>query len=348
MKNVLLIIIDCLRYDYVTKGRMGYLHAWGEENTMFHNHWSTSHCTDPAITHMLSGKHPDELRLYSMMYNKKDYSIPESVEMLSQVARPFGFETCFITNLGRWYKRGVDHFVDCRGWNTGGIFGEANEQTKKLRRPWFMVVHDDSMHAPYAGGSYAAAAARVDANVATLINRTQHNTHIIVTSDHGEGLGQAGPDGREVKQHGYGLWPFLTHIPFVTNFPIWEAWPDISDHQTTYSLLSAMLCELQPTGLGLVNRKSVFQAGATPKCFHRGVVFHDGRQFVRATRDGQHEHYYIPEKEWEWTPDRKWITMSMVTAAMTEHCRSHGIDYGESLDDEEAVIERLKGLGYWE
>ena len=140
MKNVLLIIVDCLRYDYVTEERMPLLTKWGKEHIWFANHWSTSHCTDPAITHMLSGRHPDSLRLYSMMYEHRDYSIPEGVEMLPQTAKKHGYQTAFITNIGRWYKRGVDHFIDCRLWSGQKIFIPVHgDRQPRTRQGWTLL-----------------------------------------------------------------------------------------------------------------------------------------------------------------------------------------------------------------
>ena len=113
--NVVLVIVDCLRLDRAET--MDFLSTSQKFNTAGHwfdNHWATSHCTDPCVTHMLTGKHPDELRLYSMMFNRKEYTIPE-VGSIFNLANRENYTTGFITNLQRWYARmGADHFMDIR------------------------------------------------------------------------------------------------------------------------------------------------------------------------------------------------------------------------------------------
>lgn len=349
MKNVLLIIVDCLRYDYLTEERMPMLTRWGKENVWFANHWSTSHCTDPAITHMLSGRHPDSLRLYSMMFEHRDYSIPEGVEMLPQVAKARGYHTAFITNIGRWYKRGVDQFIDCRLWPGKKIFGVAKSMIRMmtspppLATPWFLIVHTDDMHRNYTGGSYKAAARAVDCYIDDLLHVVDATkTDIYITADHGEGLGEKG-----IQQHGFGLWPFLTHVPFLSNAGMydisdWHSSPvvyhGLTDPGTLYFNMLWSITGQPPMLLG---KEYVFQAGDTPPNIrHRGVVYKDGLQFVRETRGGKpHMWYRLPESPYWEKRDPEGL--------LREHCAGHGIDYDtEEMDS--TVEDRLRGLGYFD
>lgn len=345
--NVLLCIIDCLRLDRVWPGYMPQLYAWGKQHIWYTNHWASSHCTDPSITHMLSGKHPDELRLYSMMYDRPSYSIPADVEMLPQFAKKHGYHTAFVTNLGRWYNRGVDTYINSRGWPGKRIFDEGTKLVKGMTEPWLIIVHTDDMHTWYTGGSYDAAARSVDTNVMRLISSCKEDTAIVVTSDHGEGLGETMPDGSQLIQHGHGLWPVLTHLPLLTNRFPWEApcldralplFPTVlvgneAIHRLIKCIVSAEYSE-RPLG------NYVFQAGAIPEVFHRGVVDVKGRQFIRATyKDGHHERTFLGD----FTEHEKF----QIERALSDHCAIHGIEYGR-IEDEEAIIERLEGLGYWE
>lgn len=336
-KSILLCIIDCLRFDRVCKEKMPFLTGFAKRNTFFTNYWSSSHCTDPSITHMLTGKHPDELRLYSMMYGSK-WDLPKDVEMISQTALRSGYHTGFITNLGRWYRRGVESFVDCRGWPGKRIFQCAKEQVVATKKPWLLIVHTDDMHTRYTGGSYDAAARAVDNYLRDLFTVVDmENTVVIVTSDHGEGLGQAGPDGKAIDQHGYGLWDFLTHVPLITNFG--EGTQFLVDNQSIYDALYQVV-QGGSENLYIVHRDYVFQAGATPKVFHRGVVMVDQTQFIRETMQNKFRYYCVGKLT---DSDKRHMEK-----ALQRHCKSHDIKYRMVTDEEFSVFKRLKGLGYWE
>jgi len=339
-KNILLCIIDCLRYDYAEDPeKMPFLASWG---THFHNHFSTSHCTDPAVSHLLFGKHPDELKLYSMMYGDKAYNIDPDVQPIMRFARDNDYWTSIITNLGRWYHRGVLMPYNSRGWSSEQIFKKAYETIHHFADAWLMVVHTDAMHTVYEGGSYDAAAAITDECIEQLVKTcVGANTLCIITSDHGEGLGQAGPDGVPIEQHGYGLWDFITHVPFITNAELVQADPKwVTDPGRIYDLMRDAV--LGMNGLHFEPGHEVYQAGATPKVFHRGVV--DGnRHFIRATTKDGHEYHRVGYYDHE-TDDEVWVAMEL---SLAEHCASHSIEYGEMDFYEQEIVERLKGLGYW-
>jgi len=334
MINVLLIIVDCLRYDHVTKELMPHLYKWGKEHAWFSNYWSTSHCTDPAITHMLSGKHPDELGLYSMMYEHKDYSIPEDVQMLPQIAKENGYETAFITNIGRWYKRGVDNFVDCRRWPGKQIFAEGVAQILSMEEPWLAIVHTDDCHTNYTGGSYDAACSAVDKYIHQLLSVVPEETYILITSDHGEGLGERG-----IRQHGFGLWDFLTHVPLLCN-----AWHEteinnLADPSTIYTTIKGAVTNGH---IYYEWPRHVFQAGDTPPNIrHRGVVRPDGAQFIVETKGALRNVYKVVGRNSPTIPD--FLKMEL---ALAQHLAKYGIEYDVDEQDEE-VLERLMGLGYF-
>ena len=340
--NIILVIVDALRYDYAWK--MPFLRQLGQElpgGYWFENHWATSHCTDPCVTHMITGKHPDELRLYSMMFDDKSFTIPR-VPTFFGTANDNGYHTAFITNVQRWYDRDVTEFIDSRGKGVKFPWDQANRLVREASRPWLVVLHTDDCHTQYTGGTYAEACGFTDRSLKRLYGNLPRNTVMMVTSDHGEGLGQAGPDGKPIEQHGYGLWDFLTHIPLVMNVSRTKEkllWNGLSDHGSVFSIID----EFCKTGTfyryspGRYFRSLVFQAGATTDVFHRGVVDEFGRQFIRAIYPGnKYQTYCLPEGD--------------VTAALEvdlkNHCEKHGIKYGE-ISEEAALIERLEGLGYW-
>jgi arylsulfatase A-like enzyme len=276
-----------------------------------------------------------------MMFEHKDYSIPEGIEMLPQTAQQRGYQTAFITNVGRWYQRGVDHFIDCRRWAGKKIFGVAKNMIKMMMYPWFLIVHTDDMHRNYTGGSYQAAARAVDCYIDDLLRAVEGpTTDVYITSDHGEGLGEKG-----IKQHGYGLWPFLTHVPLLSNAgihdspsPVPGVHHGLTDPGSLYDLMRWSITNVPPP---LIGRQYVFQVGDTPPNLrHRGVVYRDKLQFVRATRGGEVVGWSrLPESP-KWA-DRKPEDL------LRDHCRAYDINY-DTEEVDSTVEERLRGLGYFD
>ena len=337
---ICLCIIDALRYDYALK--MPFLRQLGQElpgGYWFENHWSSSHCTDPCVTHIITGKHPDELGLYSMMFDDKSYTIPD-IPTFFETANDNGYHTAFITNLQRWYSRGVTEFVDSRFKGIEYPWEEAGRIVENSEKPFLLVLHTDDCHTQYTHGSYASACGFTDRKLKELYGLCPKNTVFIVTADHGEGLGEAGPDGRKIEQHGYGLWDFLTHIPLVMNVSRTSekiSWKLPTSHGSLFSMINDFCCRgsFNRYSPGKYFRSLVFQAGATPDVFHRGVVDEFGRQFIVEMISGNK--YCLPEGD----------MTAVLELDLKKHCEEYGIEYGE-IGMEAALVERLKGLGYWE
>ena len=342
--NVLFCVVDCLRKDYVVPKHMAWLSRFGQNHISFENYWGSSHCTDPSITHMLSGKHPDELGLYSMMFEDKSYSIPKDTTLLMHRAKAEGYTVAAVANCQRWYLWGSDYPKDTRDLPRGEDYRIATELAASLPEPWFIFFHSFDMHTYYADGSYAAAAKYTDCRLELVARAAAaKDAAIFIIADHGEGLGESGPDGRVIEQHGYGLWDFLTHLPLLMKLP--SSWPHrwkkevsaLAGHDQLHEMILDCFRGRIPT---LRVPEYIFQAGATPDVFHRGVVTSDRRQFVRATYPGSvHKKFWIGEFD---ATERYEIE-----AAVAAHCTEHGRNYGEVKGDE-IVLDRLKGLGYFE
>lgn len=346
--NVLLIVVDCLRYDYVTREHMPFLTRFGAQNNFAKNFWAASHCTDPSMTYLLSGKHPDDLGLYTMLFEHKNYSIPKDVEMLAQTAKKNGFYTASITNIGRWYQRGVDHFVDCRGWNGARIFGYAGKVVRQISeiptKPYFLMVHTDDMHTNYTGGTYETAAGYVDEYIRTLLGFVDmETTNIYITADHGEGLGQNG-----IVQHGHGLFDFLTHVPLVYRLSSGERDdPDflsrsLMDHGSLYWQMRRDITGQLWQDPTTMLKDYVFQVGDTPpNRRHRAILSYLGTHLIHEYVDGEFTRdwtfYYRTESEA--------TNMDVLFGVWRVYAQKHGFELHH--EDMSAVEERLKGLGYF-
>lgn len=346
--NILLIIIDCLRLDRVSQVHMPYLHSIGQGNHLLTNYWSTSHCTDPSITSLLTGKWPDELRLYSMMYEEQ-WDLPQDIEMLPELAQRYGYKTGMISNLVRWYKRGVDFYVDNRNWHGAETFNRAVFMLRKeLVEPWFMIVHDDSCHSHYRGGSYDAACREVDEDIWRLYNIAKNeNTIIIVTSDHGEGLGERG-----IVMHGFGLWPFLTRIPLIIKTPESVQLLSYSDMVTqpvqVYGMLKSFIEKPEIKERFLITCNYAHMIGRTPDFWDRGVT--DGKNMVlkrQNVHNGKTEYTHYDVNTDRVIATNRLPVFDMWNAARL-HAANFGIDADHDILDDDILEERLRNLGYFE
>lgn len=358
--NILLVVIDCLRYDRVVPGRMPFLYEFGQQNTVFENFWSVSHSTDPVMTALLSGKWPDELRLYAMLYEYPDYSIPTDVEMLAQTAKKHGYSTGMITNVGRWYQRGVDRFVDNRGWHGANTFSHAVQMITSMQQPWFITVHDDSCHTNYRGGNYDVACGEVDTDLKHMLGFILHdkifrdNTFIIVTADHGEGLGERG-----IAQHGYGLWPFLTHVPLVIYQPRTpkqiSGIDRLCQHVNLYGFMKNIVETVEVTWPpGMIVSDYAHMVGRVPRFWHRGVT--DGETLLIKEQAVDEDDNSLGNTFTKIDlKTGKETTFAMAGAgnglwnAARDHAARFGIDADDGrLADDDILEQRLKALGYFE
>ena len=224
MFSIVLLIIDCLRYDRFNSELFGGFRDRIKETAIsFNNAWSVSHCTDPAVTSLLSGKWPDEIGLYSMMFEIPEYTIPTGFPLLAETAKEHGYKTTLYTNAGegRWYERGNDVFVNTRPMEHAAAWDMLVSQLESTTtEPHLTVFHDASCHTDYRGGDYDTACSLVNDDLLRVIDAIDKSveyqkdtTIVIVMADHGEGLGERG-----VPQHGV-MWPQVTHIPLLIHMP---------------------------------------------------------------------------------------------------------------------------------
>lgn len=346
MKNILLVVVDCMRQDYAySRDKMPAFYEWLRDKFIFKNHWATSHCTDPCMTHMLTGKHPDELGLYSMMYEDKNYDIPTTVDMLSYAAARCGFTVGMLTNLGRWYQRGVGQYVDTSGWNGHDIVLEAGRLMQTMQQPWFITVHLADMHKPYKDGSYMDAAKYESAMLKSLLETAPlyGDVNMLVTADHGEALGE-----HDIVGHGYGLWDCITHIPMVIADGERRGSTNLLTDSGTVNLFLRQWMMGEKVQVPR-NKTYVYQVGFTtmkdePRgALHFGVVYKDKSQYILQVTGDQQLTFCVPNVD---------AVIGKEPDALEVIKKEHRA-YGHSIDDlkdslPDEVMERLTGLGYFD
>jgi choline-sulfatase len=245
--NVLLITIDTLRADrigiYGAKDvetpnidRLAHEGAWASHSTVH------VPLTRPSHTSIFTGRYPAE---HGIRDNVAPALAPD-VPLMAEYFQRAGFATAaFVSSvvltrqsgLARGFETYSDAFEigddDARFLNTiqkrGDVAtGEASAWLKEHQK-FFAWVHLYDPHDPYEPpGRYAVAYADrpydgevawsdelVGRLIATLRDSGRlDNTLVVVTSDHGEGLGEHGED-----VHGYFVYESTLHVPLVFRGP---------------------------------------------------------------------------------------------------------------------------------
>jgi arylsulfatase A-like enzyme/Tfp pilus assembly protein PilF len=239
-QNVLLITVDTLRADALASyggtartPNLDALAAAGIRFTFAHAH---AVVTLPSHTSIMTGRHPFE----HGVRDNAGFRLADSAETLAEAARASGFATGAFVGafpLDRQFglAQGFDVYDDLGGRETAGAefaFAErpagdvvraARAWVEQQRQPWVAWVHLFDPHAKYAppppfdreyaANPYAGEVAYVDHALGPLIDaarRTSRLTTIIVTADHGEGLGDHGE-----ATHGVFAYESTLRVPLI-------------------------------------------------------------------------------------------------------------------------------------
>jgi len=236
--NVLLITIDTLRADAVgpQAGATPALDALASSGIVFTQATSVSPLTLPSHASMLTGVRPGRHGLTVNGVAVSQLPGPTLAEVLSEA----GYNTAaFVSSAMLDHRHGLD-----RGFNVyddelfvpGGP-GRPHERRGDMtidrslewladhadqEQPWFAWVHLYDPHAPYQAPqgrtdppreAYLDEVAFADAQVGRLLEAVEQRGEdvlIMVTSDHGEGLGEHGE-----QTHGLLLYESTMHVPLI-------------------------------------------------------------------------------------------------------------------------------------
>jgi len=174
--NVLLIVIDTLRADYLApygapEEIAPNLNRWATESVVFTKHYATSSWTRPGFATILTGLYPSEAGIYEEKFDR----LPEEIETLPERMSGAGYSTFAINsnpNIDPYFgfDQGFQSFQEAgvrfmwMGEGTEaeneqiaepfvpaeGITESALLQLQKQQEPWFgMLVYIDP-HMPYA------------------------------------------------------------------------------------------------------------------------------------------------------------------------------------------------------
>jgi arylsulfatase A-like enzyme len=248
LPDVLLISIDTLRADRLgcygyERAETPFIDGLADEGVLFETTYTTAPITLPAHASMLTGLTPPR----HGVRDNGSFRLPESIETVAEVLRDNGYRTgAFIGGVPLERARGLDRGFDVyddemparalggmeqatRAERTAEeVFDAAADwlATIAADRPAFAFVHLYDPHSPYVQpvpGStrlgYDGEIAYVDRMLGRFLERLDAGTRsrprvTIVTSDHGEGLGEHDEDTHCVFAYDSTL-----HVPWIIHWP---------------------------------------------------------------------------------------------------------------------------------
>ncbi len=263
-ENILLISIDTLRADRLScygydKNRTPSIDRWAEEGVVFDHAYTEYPLTIPAHYTMLTG-------IYPCSHGAKEnvgYRLESERETLAETLGKEGFTTggfigAYVLASEFGINQGFDVFDEEFATSVEGVSSATQvqrpaEQVTERFLAWlrdhkedqfFAFVHYYDPHTPRPYG-YDREVSNVDRNIGKIDRFLRDNgllekTHIFLTSDHGEGLGDHGESG-----HGFFLYDSTTRIPLIFR-------PAVGYEVSAKRVIAAVsLADLMPTILRL-------------------------------------------------------------------------------------------------
>lgn len=118
-RNIVLVVIDALRYDRVGASVGGrsltpHIDALAERGTVFNRAYACSNATDPSITSINTGRYPREtVYHHGPFVTDLEQRRVEEVPVLPELLNENGLTTIASGRpLGRWHSRGFDRYPD--------------------------------------------------------------------------------------------------------------------------------------------------------------------------------------------------------------------------------------------
>lgn len=244
--NVLLVTIDTLRADavgaYATSGATPWIDRLAAAGVRFDEARAHNVVTLPSHANILSGRLPPD----HGVRDNAGFRFPAARDTMATLLKARGYRTgAFVSafplesrfGLGRGFDVYDDRFADAAPRPAFAVQERAGTETVKIARQWidaagdrrwFCWVHLYEPHFPYEAApsraqrsqdAYAAEVAAADAALAPLLApilqaRDAGRTLVVLTSDHGEALGDHGE-----ATHGVFAYEAVLKVPLVIYQP---------------------------------------------------------------------------------------------------------------------------------
>ncbi len=217
-RNILLISIDTVRSDmlsvYGGEVVMPSLVKFADRSVVFENTFSSGNVTRRALPSLATGLHPKRIagrkKGWGFRFDPRHISIAERLRATGYSTAGFICCRSFIGEKAPGLEKGMDHLVvDKQGSELAKQFVAWLREKKKDTKPWHAWIHVIEPHNwKRSAGSqrdqitteYQRLLAVTDSILGTILDGITDeadwdNTVVVIVSDHGEELGEAGHYG---------------------------------------------------------------------------------------------------------------------------------------------------------
>jgi tetratricopeptide (TPR) repeat protein len=272
--NIVLVTIDTLRADHLGCYGAGpdatpNLDQLAREGARFDQAASLIPLTRPAHASLFTGLYPPEHGVRDNLPARLDSAVPTLTRQLGDAGyHTAAFVGSFLIGRGSGLEAGFDIFSDGSPADRIGATAErrASEVVDEAIRflpsadsPFFLWVHVFDPHAPYEppepfSADYAGEIAYADREIGRLLEALDpRSTVVVVTADHGEGLGDHGEE-----EHGVFVYEEALRVPLLIRYPghidagsVWKEPISLVDVAPTLLALAGIGSErplFEPTG----------------------------------------------------------------------------------------------------
>ena len=394
--NVVVITIDTLRADHL--GCYGYkqIHTpntdgLAADGIRFENAFTAVPITLPSHTVIFTGTYPMLNGMHDFSGNRLGPEPPTLAEVLKQHGYRTGAVVAAAVLDSRFgLNRGFDFYYDHFDFNRlqesnldemerpGNIVADETLEwlANNYQKPFFLWMHLYDPHYPYNPPApysdeyklhpYDGEIAFADEQVGRLLQflkqaKLYDNTLIVLSGDHGEGLGEHGE-----KTHGFFIYNSTLHVPLLVHLPHGPKGKQVEDPVSTADIMPTVLQVLNLPVPSQVQGQSVLPAieGASAQQAQSLYAetflprLHFNWSELRGVEVGKYHFIEAPKPELYDTSkdpgelnnlysDKKAVSEEM-RAKLAGIIRQYtaGKELAEKTGLDPALMERLKSLGY--
>lgn len=234
MKNVLLIVVDCLREDKFFKCQDHHISDMMENGVYFSNTITSATVTTPSFASLLTSLYPFQHGMLSL----KDCKLPDSCTTLPCILSENGYTTKAFFTGPLLPETSLNKGFDFYEYRSQDSFSDETKKRiindiKSTKGPWFAAIHFWDLHSPIflenlseeerEGLTYEQTYELALKNINKILKEFKEETNpdlMIITGDHGDRLNEElkPEDLRRVRlrpRHGFHIYDYLIKVPLL-------------------------------------------------------------------------------------------------------------------------------------